>query len=33
MSNEQLLKALDEAKLKCDDDRVYEIEQILSARS
>ena len=33
MSNEQLLKALDEAKLKGDESRVYEIEQILSARS
>lgn len=33
MSNEQLLKALNEAKLKGDEDRVYEIEQILSARS
>ncbi|WMM36543.1 hypothetical protein [Pseudoalteromonas phage PS_L5] len=33
MSNEQLLKALDEAKLKGDEARVYEIEQILSARS
>lgn len=33
MSNEQLLKALDEAKRDGDQGRIYEIEQILSARS
>tara|TARA_R100000742_G_C4279692_1_gene105406 strand:+ start:14782 stop:14883 length:102 start_codon:yes stop_codon:yes gene_type:complete len=33
MSNEKLLKSLGEAKLKGDEARVYEIEQILSARS
>lgn len=33
MSNAELLKALIQAKRDGDDGRVYEIEQILSARS
>lgn len=33
MSNAELLKALEQAKCDGDDGRVYEIEQILSARS
>lgn len=33
MSNAELLKALEQAKRDGDQGRIYEIEQILSARS